>query len=99
MLSACSRLTRRSFLKSSLLLLGDIRADSLIGSEATPGELSLQPLLEWDVRLDFHLDPPISGWRAVDSHLFSYRSTDGEYSLLIKIDQTRAGSIAVQFSL
>jgi alpha-galactosidase len=91
-------LTRRSFLKSSLLLLGDVRAE-LVWSEPAPSELSLQRLLEWDVRLNFHLDPPVLGWTAVDNNPLSYRSNDKEYSLLIKIHRIQPGTFAVQFSL
>src|SRR5262249_22082857 len=93
------RLTRRGFLKSSLLLLGDVCPAVLIGSEAAPDELSLQRLLEWDLRLNFHLDPPVLGWTAVDNNLLRYRSSGEEYSLLININQIQTGTIAVQFSL
>jgi|GEM_PF-1392737 len=91
--------TRRSFLKAGLLLAGDLHASVLPSSEPTSAELSLQRLIEWDVRLNFQLDPPVSAWNTVDNNLFSYRSSDEEYSLLIKIDRTRQLLIAVHFSL
>src|SRR6266850_7237087 len=92
-------LTRRSFLKSSLLLAGDLHASSLSSSEAPPADLSLQRLVEWDVRLNFQLDPAVSGWNTVDNDPLSYRSSGEEYSLRIKTDRSREGVIAVHFSL
>jgi len=93
------RLSRRSFLRNSLLLAGGLHASGIFSSEAKPAELSLQGLIESDVRLNFQLDPPVSGWNRADANPLSYQSNDGTYSLLINIDRTRQGVIAVHFSL
>jgi len=96
-----SSLTRRTLLKSSLLLTATLPAHSLPqAGSSTPSSLKLSWLARYDATLNFILDPPASEWK-LQTQLSPTHDVyqAGDYALELQLDAQDPATHKIRFSL